>query len=483
MLSYNVYLWAQPRESETTLWEALYQISLSTHGAWCLLGDFNTILSKEDRYGGNHVEDHDIQELTNFMANCEVLEMPSLGAFFTWTNKTIWSKIDRVFINIVWHEDATRAVVEGFDQVGDVMLSFYKDLLGQTSLQRHPIDPGIVLQGKVLSPEQQIDLYKPFTDKDIKDALFSIPNVKSPGPDGALVEKITNRVHIWATRNLSFAGRAMLINGVIFGMFNYWASIFLLRQNMLEKITTICRNYLWGGTEEHTKVPHISWANTYKAKKHRGIGIKDYVAWNKATIAKLVWTVATKKDTLWVKWVYGRYIKDTDWWDYAPAPGSSWTWKKICSTKETFKPDCHNSHDWQFQGRNVFKVSTGYQWLVEGTKVSWDKVVWARASIPRHAFITWVYVQHRLPIKARLNRFIPQSDLQCLLCNNTIEEDTHLFTECLYAIEVSDSLMQWWPIPCRNTYADLTASLSRYRAPKAQKQISCTIFAAAIYFI
>ncbi|KAJ8444596.1 hypothetical protein Cgig2_013875 [Carnegiea gigantea] len=95
------------------LWEALHQISLSTHGAWCLLGDFNTILSKEDRYGGNHVEDHHIQELTNFMANCEVLEMPSSGAFFTWTNKTIWSKIDRLFINSIWHEvfDYTLATV------------------------------------------------------------------------------------------------------------------------------------------------------------------------------------------------------------------------------------------------------------------------------------------------------------------------------------------------------------------------------------
>ncbi|KAJ8423397.1 hypothetical protein Cgig2_029107 [Carnegiea gigantea] len=233
------------------------------------------------------------------------------------------------------------------------------------------------------------------------------------------------------------------------------------------------RNYLWGRTEEHTKVPHISWANTCKAKKHGRTGIKDYVAWNKVTIAKLVWAVATKKDTLWVKWVHGRYIKDTNCWDYALAPDSSWTWKKICSTKETFKPGYHNSHDWQFQGRN----------LVECTKVSRDKVVWARASIPRHAFITWVYVQHRLPTKARLNRFIPQSDLQCLLCNNVVEEDTHLFTECPYAVEVWDSLMQWWPIPCRNTYADLTASLSRYRAPKAQKQISCAIFAAAIYFI
>jgi len=73
-----------------------------------------------------------------------------------------------------------------------------------------------------------------------------------------LVEKITAWVHIWATRNLSFAGRAMLINTVIFGMFSYWASIFLLPQSVLDKITSICRNYLWGGKENMTRIPHIS---------------------------------------------------------------------------------------------------------------------------------------------------------------------------------------------------------------------------------
>ena len=102
-------------------------------------------------------------------------------------------------------------------------------------------------------------------------------------------------MHVWATKNLSFAGRTKLINTVIFGMFNYRASIFLLPKTELEKITSICRNYLWCGTEDHTKVPHISWANTCKAKNYDGLGIKDYEAYNKAKIAKLVWAIATKK--------------------------------------------------------------------------------------------------------------------------------------------------------------------------------------------
>jgi len=87
------------------MWTALQRLSTYIQGAWCLLGDFNAILSKQDRIGGNTVSDYDIQELSNFMEECEVLEMPSSGAFFTWTNKTIWSSIDRVFINNLGHEE------------------------------------------------------------------------------------------------------------------------------------------------------------------------------------------------------------------------------------------------------------------------------------------------------------------------------------------------------------------------------------------
>ena len=28
-----------------------------------------------------------------------------------------------------------------------------------------------------------------------------------------------------------------------------------------------------------------------------------------ATIAKLVWAIADKKDVLWLKWIHGRYLK------------------------------------------------------------------------------------------------------------------------------------------------------------------------------
>ncbi|KAJ8420726.1 hypothetical protein Cgig2_010421 [Carnegiea gigantea] len=50
--------------------------------------------------------------------------------------------------------------------------------------------------------------------------------------DQSLLEKILANVQIWSTRSISFTRRAMLISSVIFGMFNYRASIFILPNNV-----------------------------------------------------------------------------------------------------------------------------------------------------------------------------------------------------------------------------------------------------------
>jgi len=144
-----------------------------------------------------------------------------------------------------------------------------------------------------------------------------------------LVNKILAKVHLWDTRSISFANRANLIRSVVFGMLNYWASIFLMTNKVLPNITKIYRNYLWSGKEELHKIPYISWQHTCLPKAQGWLGLKDFQAWNKAIIAKLVWAITHKKDILWVGWVHGRYIKGKSWWEYIPAHYYRWHWRKI----------------------------------------------------------------------------------------------------------------------------------------------------------
>ena len=91
-----------------------------------------------------------------------------------------------------------------------------------------------------------------------------------------------------------------------------------------------------GGHQDYKVTPLIAWENTCTPRKYGGLGLKNFIAWNKARIAKLIWSIAQKKDILWVKWVHERYLKQQDW-SYQQPSECSWYWRKLTRIKELFK--------------------------------------------------------------------------------------------------------------------------------------------------
>jgi len=75
-------------------------------------------------------------------------------------------------------------VYSGFHAVSSHLQGYFKNLLGPSSTTRIPVDPSIISLGNTLPVDMQHLLCAPFTDTDIRDAIFSIPVLKSPGPDG-----------------------------------------------------------------------------------------------------------------------------------------------------------------------------------------------------------------------------------------------------------------------------------------------------------
>jgi len=51
-------------------------------------------------------------------------------------------------------------------------------------LSRTQLDPQVIGMGNTLTVEQQLKLCAPFIDQEIKTIMFSIPNIKSPSPNG-----------------------------------------------------------------------------------------------------------------------------------------------------------------------------------------------------------------------------------------------------------------------------------------------------------
>ncbi|KAK6780205.1 hypothetical protein RDI58_022389 [Solanum bulbocastanum] len=70
------------------------------------------------------------------------------------------------------------------DTIANIFVFYYKDLLGRKEPHRRKANKYLMQNGNVLTIEHQIKILAPFSEKDVKTAMFSIDINKSPGPDG-----------------------------------------------------------------------------------------------------------------------------------------------------------------------------------------------------------------------------------------------------------------------------------------------------------
>ncbi|XP_074296989.1 uncharacterized protein LOC141627656 [Silene latifolia] len=89
-------------EDRVPLWNAL--IRLARCRPWVVLGDFNNVMFANERIG-KIVQDEEMLPFKSTVALCDLQDIKSTGAFFTWNNKQpsetrIFSRIDRVLVNV-----------------------------------------------------------------------------------------------------------------------------------------------------------------------------------------------------------------------------------------------------------------------------------------------------------------------------------------------------------------------------------------------
>ncbi|KAJ8421214.1 hypothetical protein Cgig2_028027 [Carnegiea gigantea] len=110
------------------MWEALVEISHTMDDPWCVLGDFNSVLHQGERMGGNDADEREMRDFGECIHQCGLQEFYYVGAFFTWTNKTVWSRIDGALHKGIWFDifDFTHVVYQanGLSDHTPIMLDF-----------------------------------------------------------------------------------------------------------------------------------------------------------------------------------------------------------------------------------------------------------------------------------------------------------------------------------------------------------------------
>lgn len=96
-------------DERRVLWHDIELLSMQIHGSWILMGDFNNVLTAQDRIGGVVVHQSEYCDLVGMMDRVGLHEVDSIGDFYTWHNKhsqdPIYSRIDRVLGNMDWFQN------------------------------------------------------------------------------------------------------------------------------------------------------------------------------------------------------------------------------------------------------------------------------------------------------------------------------------------------------------------------------------------
>lgn len=112
----------------------------------------------------------------------------------------------------------------------------------------------------------------------------------------------------------------------------------VLPSGTCDEIDKLCRNFIWGGDENHRTVHLISWSNLCKPKDAGGLGLRSTRAANSAFLMKGPWNFCTKPDTLWVSLLRNKY--KCEWRDFprlnSKRKGSNF-WNGLVNTWDSFR--------------------------------------------------------------------------------------------------------------------------------------------------
>ncbi|KAF5200299.1 Dnase i-like superfamily protein, partial [Thalictrum thalictroides] len=87
------------------LWSYLMNFAATNTLPWLVLGDYNAIMSAQEKVGGAGVTNYDTADLSNCVANSGLVDLRFTGNYLTWCNKRdnrTYTKIDRAMANSEW---------------------------------------------------------------------------------------------------------------------------------------------------------------------------------------------------------------------------------------------------------------------------------------------------------------------------------------------------------------------------------------------
>ncbi|XP_070014213.1 uncharacterized protein [Nicotiana sylvestris] len=164
-------------QDRKSIWKDLKGTMNGVNWPSVLMGDFNSIMSIEDRIQGNLVQDVEVRDFKNIVGEVGLIEIRTIGRYYTWTNNTVHSRIDRILVNVEWIQKWPQ--MEGiimqheFSDHCPLMITMAEDIV-QGELKKLNTQEYMSVGGKIKETKNKLiqlqqDMQSPENDSAVKD--------------------------------------------------------------------------------------------------------------------------------------------------------------------------------------------------------------------------------------------------------------------------------------------------------------------------
>ncbi|KAL0292636.1 UNVERIFIED_CONTAM: putative mitochondrial protein [Sesamum calycinum] len=211
-----------------------------------------------------------------------------------------------------------------------------------------------------------------------------------------LVDQIVGCIRKWTAKSyphrpagaysLRYSGSGMLL-----------APGLPLPMAVIDKIHRLCRAFLW-----NSKRAPVAWEDICHPKEEGGLGIRHIQSWNVALLARVLWNIHCKADTLWAKWVNEVYLRGASLWDWQPKKGDSPLLRRLAGIRDRIITDFGSTHAaiWhmtEWTDSKGLVTSKAYEYFrPKLPRQPWKASIWKAFIPPKYSFILWLGLRERM---------------------------------------------------------------------------------------
>lgn len=152
-----------------------------------------------------------------------------------------------------------------------------------------------------------------------------------------IVDRIRQRAICCSSKNLSSAGKMVLLKFILASMPTYTMSCFKLPASLCKRIQSTLTRFLWDSDMEKKNICCIAWDKLTRSKKAGGLGFRDIQCFSDALLAKVSWRILTNPECLMAKILLGKYCHSSPFLESSLPNSSSHGWGGIMIGKELMK--------------------------------------------------------------------------------------------------------------------------------------------------